>query len=184
MCYTRLAGNTGRKNRQKFAIWAPSHNFVGLYLCIFATKACIDNRKQVVKHQYLLHMSPQCGGLRPITGRGLLARLGHPSKFQRLSRVVSVTAATLLNGSHTIFAQCLVVSWTGTLYIRFQRLLPHGGILKLQNSLCVQVLRSSVLAASLQGTPAAGVCQTLPRWEEDATYIRQNGYHVGYRLTF
>jgi len=21
------------KNRQKFAIWAPSHNFVGLYLC-------------------------------------------------------------------------------------------------------------------------------------------------------
>jgi len=31
------------KNRQKFAIWAPSHNFSG---CIFATKACIDNRKK------------------------------------------------------------------------------------------------------------------------------------------
>jgi len=31
---TRLAENTGRKkNRQKFAIWAPSHKFVGLYLC-------------------------------------------------------------------------------------------------------------------------------------------------------
>jgi len=24
--------NTGRKNRRKFVIWAPSHNFVGLYL--------------------------------------------------------------------------------------------------------------------------------------------------------
>jgi len=24
--------NTGRKNRQKFAVWAPSHNFVWLYL--------------------------------------------------------------------------------------------------------------------------------------------------------
>jgi len=26
-----VAENTGRKNRQKIAIWAPSHNFVGLY---------------------------------------------------------------------------------------------------------------------------------------------------------
>jgi len=32
------------KNRQKFALWAPSHNYVGLY--IFATKARIDNRKK------------------------------------------------------------------------------------------------------------------------------------------
>ena len=32
MCCTRLAGNTGRKNDKKIAIWAPSHNFVGLYL--------------------------------------------------------------------------------------------------------------------------------------------------------
>jgi len=31
-CCTRLAGNAGPKKRQKFAIWAPSHNFVGLYL--------------------------------------------------------------------------------------------------------------------------------------------------------
>jgi len=30
MCCTRLTGNTGRK---KIAICAPSHNFVGLYLC-------------------------------------------------------------------------------------------------------------------------------------------------------
>jgi len=28
---------------QKNNIWAPSHNFVGL---IFATEACIDNRKK------------------------------------------------------------------------------------------------------------------------------------------
>jgi len=32
------------KNCQKVAIWAPSHNFVGLY--IFGTKANIDNRKK------------------------------------------------------------------------------------------------------------------------------------------
>jgi len=28
MCCTWLAENAGLKNRQKFAIWAPSHNFV------------------------------------------------------------------------------------------------------------------------------------------------------------
>jgi len=34
-CYTRLAENTGRKKspkNPKIAIWAPSNNFVGLYL--------------------------------------------------------------------------------------------------------------------------------------------------------
>ena len=36
-CCTRLAENTGRKNRQKFAIWAASHNFVRLYLCNWGT---------------------------------------------------------------------------------------------------------------------------------------------------
>ena len=43
-CCTRLAENTGRKNRQKLAIWAPSHNILSDY--IFATKARIDNRKK------------------------------------------------------------------------------------------------------------------------------------------
>ena len=32
LCCMRLAGMQDPKNRQKFAIWAPSHNFVGLYL--------------------------------------------------------------------------------------------------------------------------------------------------------
>jgi len=56
MCCTRLAENTGRKNRQKFAIWAPSHNLLGY---IFATKARIDSREQ----QYLRHVSSQYGEL-------------------------------------------------------------------------------------------------------------------------
>ena len=32
MCCTWLAENTGRKNDAKIAIWAPSHNYVELYL--------------------------------------------------------------------------------------------------------------------------------------------------------
>jgi len=43
----RLAENTGRKNSPKIAIWAPSHNFVGH---IFATKARIDNRKNLLSN--------------------------------------------------------------------------------------------------------------------------------------
>jgi len=52
------------KNRQKIAIWAPSHKFVGY---IFATKARIDNREKIVKQQYLLHNSAQYE-LRPTSG--------------------------------------------------------------------------------------------------------------------
>ena len=49
MCYTRLAEDTGRKQ-------SPSqHHRTTLSGHIFAT-AYIDNRKEVVKHQYLLHM--------------------------------------------------------------------------------------------------------------------------------
>ena len=43
------------KNRQKFVIWPPSHNFVG---CTFASKARIDNWKKLLKQQYLLQICP------------------------------------------------------------------------------------------------------------------------------
>jgi len=41
-----------------------------------------------------------------------------------------------------------------------------------------------VLAALLHGTPAVDVSQTLRRWTEGATYIRQGGHHVGHWPTF
>ena len=60
---------------------------------IFATKACIDNRKKkLIKQQYLLHMSPQYGELRPTSGWDHFVSLGQPSKFQRVLRLGSVTA--------------------------------------------------------------------------------------------
>jgi len=62
----------------------------------------------------------------------------------------------------------------------------------MQNSLCVQVLRSPILAALLHGTGAVGVGQFAAWYEEwnhgtfadGATYIRQGGHHVGHRPTF
>ena len=50
MCCTRLAGNTGCK---KSPFW---HHRTTLSGYIFGNKACIDNRKKLVKHQSLLHM--------------------------------------------------------------------------------------------------------------------------------
>ena len=41
-----------------------------------------------------------------------------------------------------------------------------------------------VLAALLHGTLVVSVSQTLPRWTEGATYIRQGGHHVGHWPTF
>jgi len=52
------------KYRQKVAIWATSHKFVGL----FKTKTHIDNRKKLVTQQYLLQMSSQHGELRSTNG--------------------------------------------------------------------------------------------------------------------
>ena len=64
-CCTRLAENTGRKSRQKSSS-GPNHANLSGY--IFATKARIDNRKKLVKQQYLLQMSAQYGELRPTSG--------------------------------------------------------------------------------------------------------------------
>jgi len=90
---------------------------------IFATKARIDNRKKLVKQQYVLHMSPQYGELRPTSGWPVW---GTPPNF---------------------------------------------------NGLCV-------LAALLHSSKVVIVSQTLRRWTEGATYVRQGDHHVGHWPTF
>jgi len=62
----------------------------------------------------------------------------------------------------------------------------------MQNLLCVHVLRSGILAALLNGTPAAGISQTAAWYKEwnygtfaeGTTCIRLGGHHVGHRPTF
>jgi len=92
----------------------------------------------------------------------MLASFGHPSKFQPISRLcpwlrycsdVAQRRSTKLcrmfdrlHGWYTIYT--------------FLGFCPPNGIL-LQNSLCVHVLRSPILAALLHGTRAAAISQTL-----------------------
>jgi len=61
--------------------------------------------------------SPQYGELRPTNGRNLFGSLRHPCKFQGVSRLGFVTAATSLAAGQPNFVRCLAVSWPGTLYV-------------------------------------------------------------------
>ena len=112
--------------------------------------------------------------------------LGHPSKFQRVSRLGFVSGATSFTGGQPNFERCLVVSWASTLYrpIHFRGSCPVTKFCQVHSSLCVQVLRSPTLAVLLYGTRVVGVSQTLRRCAEGATDIRQGGHHVGYWPTF
>ena len=91
----RAARGSLKYRTQKSRHKSPSgHHRTNLSCYIFATKARINSRKKIVKQQYVLHMSPQYGELRPTNGWDRFGSLGHPSWFQRVSRIAfcSVTA--------------------------------------------------------------------------------------------
>jgi len=89
-----------QKSRQK----SPSgHHRTTLSGYIFATKARIVNRKKNLLSSNVLHMSPQYGELRPISGWDRLTSLVYPCKFQLVSRLGSVTARHLVVGVSQTF---------------------------------------------------------------------------------
>jgi len=95
MCCTRLAGNAGPKK-------SPSgHHPMTLSGYIFTTKVHIDNRKKLVKQQYLLQMSYN------MVDFGVLATdiVSLVCKFQRVSRLGSVTARHSSIGCQPNFAE-------------------------------------------------------------------------------
>jgi len=90
---------------QKNAKNSPSgHHHTTLSGYILATKAHIDSRKEPFKQQYLPHMSLQYGELRPTSSWDQFTRFGHPSTFQRVSRLGSVTARHSSSGRQPNFA--------------------------------------------------------------------------------
>ena len=98
---TWLAANTGRK---KVAKNRHLGTIVQLFRAISSQLRYVDNRKKIVKQQYLLNMSLQYGELRLSSGCDRFVSLGHPSKFQRLSCLGSVTARYPSSGRQPNFA--------------------------------------------------------------------------------
>jgi len=136
--------------KQKLHKKLPSaHHRTTLSGYVFATKTCIDNRKKHVKQQYLLHMSSQYGELQPTNGWDPLAGLGHPANFN----VFRVLASLQHRHRSTEVNQTLHNVWpfpglVHYIYI-FGGSCPLTNSARCKNSLCIQVLRSPILAALL-----------------------------------
>ena len=133
-------------------------------------------------------MSSQYGELRPTNGGDRFGSLGYPSKFQRVSRLAFVTAAMSLTGGQPNFAQCLAVSWAGTLDIDFRgTLAPPDSILPgakftLRPSLAFAYIGSVTAGHSNSGRqPNFGAsCRewNYGTFAKYVTYIRQGGHHA------
>ena len=102
-----------QKSRQK----SPSeHHPTSLSGYIFATKACIDNRKKLVKQQYLLYMSPQYGELRPTSGWDRFVSLGYPGNFNGFRMLAALLHGTLVVG----VSQTAAFNWGRHVYLAGQ----------------------------------------------------------------
>ena len=105
---------------------------------------------------------PQYGELQPTNGWDRFISLWHPNKFQRVSRLAFVTAATSLNGGQPNFARSLSVLWASTVCIHFRELLPLTEFCQVQKSLrpshaCVLVYWQRYCTA-LQQRASANLC--------------------------
>jgi len=191
MCCMRLTGNTGRKNDAK-----NRHLRTIAQLCRAVSsqlRHVSTIRKKLVKQQYLLHTSSQYDKLWPTNCWDRFRSLGHPSKFQRVSRLAVVTAATSLTRGQPNFAQFLAVSWADTLYIHFRGLLPPTENfarckLHFTSKSCIHLYWQHYHMA-LQQRASAELCGMVQGMDlrnfhrGHPTYIQQGGHYVGYQPT-
>ena len=145
---------------------------------------------KLFRWQYLPYMSSQYGELRTTDGRDPLASLGHPSKFQRVSRLGFVTAPTSLNQRRSTKLRTFgrLLGWY-TIYT--WGLLPPNGILpgakKLRPSLAFCYI-GSVTARHSSSARQPKFAAWYKEWNygtfaEGATYIGQGSHHLGHRPT-
>ena len=185
MCCTRLDGNTGRKNRHLRTI-AQLYRAVSSQL-----RHVLTVGEKLVKQQYVLHMSPQYGELRPTNGWDRFGSLGHPSKtgFAFWLRYCSDVAHRKPTKLCTMFGRflgwCTIYTFSGALAP--ERILPAAKF-TLRSSLVFSYIGSVTARHSSSGRQP-NFAASYKEWNfrtfaEGATYIRQGGHNVGYRPTF
>ena len=94
-------------SRQKWRKKSPSaHHHTNLSGCIFAIKACINNRKKVVKQQYLPTCPHNMANFGPLTAEIGSGVWGTPANFNWF-RVL----AALLQRRHFMSTSCVLLYW-------------------------------------------------------------------------
>ena len=98
-------------------------------------------------------------------------------KFRHLGAIAQLRWAISLELSHVVtIGKNLLSSYISSRCSNFGPLAAEIGPLVWGTAANFNGFR--VLAALLHGTPVVGVSQTLWRWTEGTTYIRQGGHHV------
>jgi len=120
---------------------------------------------KTVKQKYLIYMSPQYGKRRFTSGWDRFESLVHAAQqistgFASWLRYCTDVTQRRSTKPCMMFGRFL--GWyTIYTFVAGEELLPLVEFCHVENSLCVQVLRSPILAALLHGTRAVGVSQTL-----------------------
>jgi len=92
----RLAENAGRKNRQKFAICAPSHNFVGLYLRNYGTRR--QSEKNLLKSNVSSTCPHNMANVGPLTAEIGLSVWGTRAHFSEFRVLAALLHGTVVMG--------------------------------------------------------------------------------------
>jgi len=175
---------------QKWPQKSPSaHHLATSSGCIFATKACIDNRKKNLLNNNMsstsLHNVVNFG---PLTADICLGVWENPTNFNGFH----VLSSLLQRRRSTEANQTLHNVWPSFGLLHY---CPLTEFCPMQNSLYIQVLCSPILAALLhRARHSSSGCQpnfaaSYKEWNygtfgECTTSIRKGGHHVGHRPTF
>jgi len=128
---------------------------------IFASKACIDSRKRLLNGNISSICPHNMVNIGPLTAEICCRVWGTPANFNRFH-----VLAWLLHQRRSMEVnQTLHDVWLSSVLVYCIYVLegscPLTEFCQLQNSLCVQLLRSPVLALLLHGTRIVGISQSL-----------------------
>jgi len=156
---------------QKWRKKSPSrHHCTTLSGYIFAVRHVATIGKKVVKHQYLLQMSSQYSKLRPTSGWDQLAGLGHPSKFQWVSRLGFVIAARCSPEAnqtlHDVWSSPGLVHYVYT----FRGCCSLMEFCPMQNILYVQLLQFSYIGSVTAHHSSSGNQPNSAAWYREWNY--------------
>jgi len=181
MCCTRLAEIQDAKIAKNLS---SGHHPTTLSGYIFATKACIDNLKNLLRAISPTYV-PKYGELWPIIG----AEIGLPVWVpQQISRGFACWLRCCNDFAQRFSTKLCMMFWPSPGLVQYVYIFggscPLTDFYQVQNSLCDQVFHSSIFAALLHSIRVVGVSQTAAFSRGRHLYSAGRGHHVGHRPTF